>query len=223
MNAMILAAGRGNRLRPITDTIPKALVEVRGRSLLERHLEALKSSGVENVVINLDWLGEMIREKVGGGSKYGLNVAYSDETGNVLETGGGIHNALPLLGDDPFLVVNADIFTDMPLPMQSLESDMLGHLVLVPTPVYKAGGDFDLAAGLVRNSASPKLTFSGVAMYRREFFGACSPGRFPLAPILQAAADRRLLSGTLYSGVWEDVGTVERLGALNQGYAVKEE
>ena len=216
MNAMILAAGHGKRLRPITDQMPKALVEVRGRNLLERHLDALRSAGVDTVVINLGRLGEMIAERVGSGEQYGLSVLYSDEGDNILETGGGIHKALPILGDEPFLVVNADIYTDMPLPTQHLDDDAMAHLVLVPKPPYKANGDFDLVDKKVRNSAHPELTFSGVAVYRPEFFAACSPGRFPLAPMLQDAADEGRLSGTVYTGLWEDVGTVERLAGLNR-------
>ena len=216
MNAMILAAGHGKRLRPITDQMPKALVEVRGRSLVERHLDAVRSAGVDTVVINLGRLGEMIAERVGSGEQYGLSVLYSDEGDNILETGGGIHKALPILGDEPFLVVNADIYTDMPLPTQHLDDDAMAHLVLVPKPPYKANGDFDLVDKKVRNSAHPELTFSGVAVYRPEFFAACSPGRFPLAPMLQDAADEGRLSGTVYTGLWEDVGTVERLAGLNR-------
>lgn len=212
---MILAAGRGERLRPITDGIPKPLVEVRGKSLLERHLEHVRSAGITEVVINIDWLGDMIRECVGTGERYGLEVAYSDETGNVLETGGGIHKALPLLGDEPFLVVNADVYTDMPVPEVDLAGNEVGHLVLVPTPDYSLHGDFDLDDGLVRNSDQPRYTFSGVAIYRPEFFAGCEPGRFPLAPMLREAADAGRLSGSVYHGDWADVGTPERLAALN--------
>lgn len=215
MNAMLLAAGRGERLRPITDTMPKALVEVRGRTLLERHLDAVKSAGVDTVVINLGWLGEMIEERVGSGSRYGLKVVYSNEGDNVLETGGGIHRALPMLGDEPFLVVNADIYTDMPMPALHLDDDVMAHLILIPKPSYKTSGDFDLVDNKVRNGTRPELTFSGVAVYRPEFFAACSPGRFPLAPLLRAAADEGLLSGAVYSGIWEDVGTTARLAELN--------
>ena len=215
MIAMILAAGRGERLRPLTDTTPKALVEVRGMSLLERHLNAVKAAGVENVVINLGWLGEMIAERVGSGSRYGLSVVYSPEGENILETGGGVHRALPLLGSDPFLVVNADICTDMPLPTV-LPEDADGHLVLVPKPAHKERGDFDLIDGRVANGEDPALTFSGVAIYRPEFFADCEPGRFPLAPMLRAAADKSRLTGTIYDGIWEDVGTSERLQELNR-------
>lgn len=217
MRAMILAAGHGKRLRPITNSIPKALVEVRGRSLLERHLDAVRAAGVDTVVINLGWLGPMIAERVGSGSRYGLSVTYSDEGDNILETGGGIQKALPMLGDDPFLVVNADVYTDMPFAAPSLHDDLMGHLLLVPKPPYKDSGDFDLVDGRVCNSANPQLTFSGVAVYRPEFFAACSPGRFPLAPMLQSAADDGQLSGSTYSGLWEDVGTPERLETLNRG------
>jgi MurNAc alpha-1-phosphate uridylyltransferase len=216
MIAMILAAGRGERLRPITDNVPKALVEVRGVSLLERHLASVKAAGVDTVVINLGWLGDKIVERVGSGSNYGLNVVYSPEGDNVLETGGGIHRALPMLGTQPFLVINADIFTDMPVPAKLPGGDNMGHLVLVPRPPHTSKGDFDLIDTRIRNSADPQLTFSGVAIYRPEFFASCSPGRFSLAPMLRSAADAGSLSGEIYGGVWEDVGTPERLATLNQ-------
>jgi len=216
MRAMILAAGRGERLRPLTDTVPKSLVEVRGRSLLERHLQSLQDAGIRNVVINLGWLGEKIVERVGSGARFGLEVVYSEEGDNVLETGGGIHRALPFLGDDPFLVVNADIFTDMPVPEPGLGPGTSAHLVLVPKPAFREHGDFDLCDDRVRNAEDASLTFSGVAIYRPEFFAGCEPGRFPLAPLLREAADAGQLSGSLYEGRWEDVGTQERLNKLNQ-------
>jgi len=214
MIAMILAAGRGERLRPLTDRIPKSLVEVRGESLLERHLANVHAAGIRSVVINLGWLGEQIVERVGSGARFGLDVIYSQEGDNVLETGGGIHKALPLLGPDPFLVVNADVCTDMPVPREPLAAGHLGHLVMVPTPDYRSHGDFSLDGGLVRNSERPSLTFSGIAIYRPEFFDGCKPGRFPLAPMLRAAADRGQLAGSLYEGFWADVGTPERLAAF---------
>ena len=216
MIAMLLAAGRGERLRPITETVPKALVEVQGESLLERHLAALQDAGVETVVINLGWLGDEIAARVGSGSRYGLNVVYSPEGDDILETGGGIQRALPMLGAGPFLVVNADIYTDMPFAAIDLDPEDLGHLVLVPTPEHKSEGDFTLLDGRVRNAATPDLTFSGVAVYRPEFFADCSPGRFPLAPMLRNAADADRLSGSVYTGLWQDVGTPERLAVLNQ-------
>ena len=215
MMAMVLAAGRGERLMPITASAPKALVEVRGRSLLEHHLRALASAGIETVVINLGWFGDRIIEKIGSGATYGLNVIYSPEGNNILETGGGIHRALPMLGSDPFLVVNADIYSDMPLPLEDLQAQCAGHLVLVPKPDYRPTGDFGLLDGCVRNVSNPELTFSGVAVYRPEFFVDCTPGRFSLVPMLRAAADAGTLSGSVYLGQWQDVGTPERLAELN--------
>jgi len=216
MIAMILAAGRGERLRPITDEVPKALVEVRGRSLLERHLDNVRAAGIDSVVINLGWLAEKIAERVGSGRAFGLNVIYSPEGENILETGGGIHRALPLLGREPFVVINADVLTDMPLPPAGLRESDVAHLVLVPTPAHKERGDFDLDDGRVVDNARPALTFSGVGVYRPAFFDGCEAGRFPLAPMLKAAARAGRLGGSLYEGLWEDVGTPERLAELNR-------
>jgi len=216
MRAMLLAAGRGERLRPLTDTLPKALIEVHGHSLLEHHLQMLRTAGVAIVVINLGWLGDEIVRRVGSGKRYGLDVVYSPEGDNILETGGGIHKALPVLGEEPFAVVNADILTDMPLPQPVLPHGVQGHLVMVPTPDYRQCGDFDLVDGLVRNGVEPSLTFSGVAIYRPEFFDGCEAGRFPLAPLLREAADAGQLSGEVYSGFWMDVGTPERLAAAKR-------
>lgn len=212
---MILAAGRGERLRPLTDSVPKALAEVHGQSLLERRLQALQAAGVATVVINLGWLGEQIAERVGSGADYGLNVIYSPEDDDILETGGGIHRALPMLGREPFLVVNADIFTDMPMPTADFDERTLGKLILVPTPAHKAQGDFDMVDGRLRNGAEPKLTFSGVALYRPEFFANCKAGKFSIAPMLRAAAGADQLAASEYSGKWIDVGSIERLEALN--------
>jgi MurNAc alpha-1-phosphate uridylyltransferase len=212
---MILAAGRGERLRPLTDVVPKALIEVRGRSLLEHHLDRLRDAGINDVVINLGWLGEKIVERVGSGSRYGLNVVYSPEGDNILETGGGIFRALPMLGEDSFLVTNADTYTDMSVPEIELPTKLLGHLVLVPTPDYREAGDFDLQDGLVRNGELRSLTFSGLAIYRPEFFAGCEDGRFPLAPMLRDAADAGQLGGSLFEGLWADVGTQQRLDAVN--------
>jgi MurNAc alpha-1-phosphate uridylyltransferase len=212
---MILAAGRGERLRPLTDETPKSLVEVRGEALIERHLHALRAAGVETVVINLGWLGDKVCKHIGSGERYGVNVVYSNEGDNILETGGGIHRALPMLGDEPFLVVNADIYTDMPLSGIGLEADDLAHLVLVPTPQDKDAGDFALDRNRIRNSGDELLTFSGVSVYRPEFFAGCSAGRFSVVPLLRNAADEDRVSGSVYAGLWRDVGTPARLAELN--------
>lgn len=219
MNAMILAAGRGERLRPITDSTPKALVEVAGKSLLQHHLEALRSEGVKTVVINLGWLGEQVSSRIGSGADYGLSIIYSPEGDDILETGGGIQRALPVLGADPFIVVNADIFTDILTDIRlrsALAEDVDGHLVLVPKPDDKRQGDFDLTDGKIAVGEAPEYTFSGVAVYRPEFFATCEAGRFPLAPLLRAAAVQGRLSGQVYHGLWTDVGTPERLADLKR-------
>jgi len=215
MIAMLLAAGRGERLRPLTDDAPKSLVEVRGEALLERHLRSLRAGGVETVVINLGWHGEQILERIGSGERFGLHVIYSQEGDDTLETGGGIHRALPVLGSEPFLVVNADVFTDMPVPVIELRDSDLAHLLLVPTPADKDSGDFALTADRVRNSGDSMYTFSGISIYRPEFFDSCEPGRFSVVPMLRAAADAGRISGSVYEGLWRDVGTPERLAELN--------
>ncbi|MEX0976223.1 MAG: nucleotidyltransferase family protein [Woeseia sp.] len=220
MRAMILAAGRGERMRPLTDRRPKALLEAGGVSLVERQLRRLRDAGVETAVINLCWLGEMIVGQVGDGKRLGVRVVYSPEYEQVLETGGGIRRALPLLGEEPFWVVNGDVFSDMALPSVDLATDCVAHLILVPTPHYKSRGDFDLHGGRVRCADEPRYTFSGMGFYRPSLFSDCAPGRFPLAPLLQVAADRGELSGEVYQGDWEDVGTVERLQQLNERLAI---
>lgn len=214
---MILAAGRGERLRPLTDAVPKALIEVKGECLLERHLRSLKKAGAETIVINLGWLGEAIVDRIGSGSRFGLHVVYSPEDDNVLDTGGGIRRALPLLGAEPFWVINADVYTDFQPGGIELGEHTLGHLVLVPTPRAKARGDFDLEDGLVRNAENPKLTFSGMALYRPELLEDQPAGRFPLVPILREAADKDRLTGNLFEGLWADTGTPAQLERLNRG------
>ena len=215
MIGMILAAGRGERMRPLTDGTPKALLEVAGKSLLEHQLERLARAGATKVVINLGWLGEAIVGRIADGRRFGLQVVYSPEYDNVLETAGGIVRALPMLGTAPFWVLNADVFTDVTLPRIDLAPDILGHLLLVPPPPHKQTGDFNLENGLARRSANPVYTFSGLALYRPELFAGQTPGRFPLAPILFEAANRAQLTAELYQGSWHDVGTPARLKSLN--------
>jgi len=213
--AMILAAGRGARLRPITDDIPKALVEVAGQTLLERHLVQLHAAGIVDVVINLGWHGEQIVARIGSGSDCGMNVIYSDEGDNVLETGGGVYRALPMLGSDPFLVINADIYSDIPVPDIDLAANDFGHLVLVDKPGYRTRGDFDLENGRVRDVKWPPLIFAGVAIYDPAFFDQCTVGRFSLAPMMFRAAAADRLQGSVHKGLWADIGTPERLAALS--------
>jgi len=220
MRAMILAAGRGERLRPLTDVTPKPLLVVRGRPLIEWHLDALARAGVRDVVINLSWLGTQVRTALGDGSRFGLSIAYSDEGPTALETGGGIFRALPLLGVAPFLVVNGDTFTDMDFARLVLAPEALAHLVLVPNPEHHPQGDFTLRDGRVQETGAPRHTYSGVGIYRPEFFAGCTPGKFPLLPLLRRTIAAGRLHGELHAGSWTDVGTVGRLDQLNAGATV---
>jgi MurNAc alpha-1-phosphate uridylyltransferase len=213
--AMILAAGRGERMRPLSDRIPKPLIEVRGKPLIEHHLSRLAQAGITQVVINLAWLGSMIREHLGDGSRFGVRIEYSDESPRALETAGGILRALPLLGDGAFLVLNGDNFTDYPLARAALAPDRDAHLVLVPNPPQHPKGDFGLAQGLALPSAAVQYTFAGVAVYRRAFFAGCVDGAFPLKPLFLKSMAAGRCSAELYGGFWEDVGTLARLHALN--------
>lgn len=222
---MILAAGRGERMRPHTDHRPKPMLPVGGKPLIERHLERLHAAGVEDVIVNLGWLGEVIRDDIGDGRAFGVRVRYSVEGWPALESGGGIHHALPLLGDDPFVVVNGDVWTDYPLDAlvrraATLEPGVFAHLVLVRNPAHNPRGDFVLADGRVDNGAEGRHTFSGLSVHRPQLFAGCKPGHFPLLPLWRAAADAGRISGELYDGVWSDVGTPERLQELERTLSV---
>jgi N-acetyl-alpha-D-muramate 1-phosphate uridylyltransferase len=217
VKAMILAAGRGERMRPLTLETPKPLLEVRGRSLIEYHLRTLREAGVRDIVINLSWLGDRIRAALGDGARWHVSIRYTEEGPEPLETGGGIFNALPLLGAEPFIVVNGDVWTDFPFSRLALVNGAAAHLVLVPNPAHHSGGDFSLEDGLVRHAHGKTYTFSGIAMYRPDFFAGCTAGRFPLLPLLKRAIDANTLSGELYEGLWSDVGTPERLAELRSG------
>jgi MurNAc alpha-1-phosphate uridylyltransferase len=211
MNAMILAAGRGERMRPLTDTCPKPLLTVDGKPLIVYHLEALKIAGIENVVINVSWLAEKVMEYLGDGSQFGLRISYSHEA-VALETAGGIIQALNHL-DDEFIVVNADIYTDFDfstLPPLTAAA----HLVLVDNPEYNQSGDFSIEQGLLVNRGARQFTFSGIACYRKSFFKGLPEGQMALAPLLRAGADNKSIHAELYNGFWSDVGTVTRLSAL---------
>jgi len=214
--AMILAAGRGERMRPLTDGTPKPLLVVRGETLIERHVRACAAAGIRRIVINLWWLGAQIKERLGNGSAYGVEIAYSEEAPAALETAGGIVRALPLLGTDTFIVVNGDIFTDYPLAGLRLGVAADAHLVLVPNPPQHPQGDFGLREGRVLADAAQRFTFAGIAIYRRAMFAACADGVRPLKPLLVQAMERDRCTGESYQGLWEDVGTPARLAALNR-------
>jgi N-acetyl-alpha-D-muramate 1-phosphate uridylyltransferase len=213
--AMILAAGRGERMRPLTDTLPKPLLRVHGKPLIEYHVERLARVGFERIVINLAWLGSLIRDYLGDGSRYGVSLHYSEESPRALEPAGGIFRALPLLGEVPFAVVNGDIFTDYAFERLHLPEGRDSHIVLVPNPPQHPRGDFGLERGLAVAAAPTRYTFGCIAVYRPDFFAGCTDGAFPLKPLLLRSMAAGRCSGELYAGPWEDVGTPERLRALN--------
>ncbi len=226
--AMVLAAGRGERMRPLTLTTPKPLLEVGGRSLIEWHLLKLAAAGVTDVVVNLSWLGEQLPRALGTGERFGLALYYSDEGPEPLETAGGIRQALPWLAPSAgpvaaFAVVNGDVWTDAPLPPPAPAGHALAHLVLVDNPAQHPRGDFTLAgtpaagACLVqpRVEGGLNLTFSGLATYHPAFFAGLAPGRRPLKPLLDAGIAALQVTGSHWHGRWTDVGTPERLAALD--------
>lgn len=216
MRAMILAAGRGERLRPITDSTPKPLVEVGGQPLIFHHLQSLSAAGFRNIVINLGHLGEQIKQAVGDGQKWSLNIQYSQEPEGALETGGGIAHALPHLGRSPFLVVNGDIYTDFAFErLRSIKCDH-AHLVLVPVPGWRDHGDFDLKHGRIHNQGETMHTFSGISVYHPRFFDGCQQGRWSVVPLLREIIDKHLVTGEIHNGLWHDPGTPERLNFLKQ-------
>lgn len=212
MKAMILAAGKGERLRPLTLHTPKPLVRVAGKPLIEYHIEALARAGFQELVINHAWLGGQIEESLGDGARFGVRIAYSAE-GEPLETGGGIRKALPLLGEQPFLVVNGDIFTDYDFSRLRGMNTPSAHLVLVDNPEHHAAGDFSCSAGrLVADSEGlPRLTYSGIAVLHPRLFSDTPQGAFKLAPLLRRAQAEGTASAEHFTGCWIDVGTHERL------------
>ena len=218
MKAMILAAGRGERMRPLTDHTPKPLLEAGGQPLIVWHLQRLAAAGFGEVVINHAHLGSQIETRLGNGSAWGLSITYSGE-GTALETAGGIAKALPLLGDQPFAVINGDIYTDFDLGRlrQALIPDVQAHLVLVDNPPQHAAGDFHMQGGRLVAAGDRKLTFAGIAVYRPQVFAAVAPDRpSRLAPLLQTMIAAGTVSGEHHHGIWHDIGTPERLRALDQ-------
>lgn len=226
MRAMILAAGRGERMRPLTDHLPKPLLPVAGKPLIVHHIEALARAGIQDIVINHAWLGALIEQQLGDGSQFGVRLQYSAEGETGLETAGGIKKALPLLGTEPFLVVNGDVLTDINFAALThhLAPTMLAHLVLVPNPPQHPQGDFgfDAATARVSSQSDEQFTFSGIALYRPEFFAEVPDGKQKLAPFLRDAMAQQLVSGEIHSGFWADIGTPERLAAADLQFRQQE-
>lgn len=216
---MILAAGRGSRLRPLTDATPKPLLPVHGKPLIERHLEALPRAGVREVVINTGWLGEQLLAALGDGRRFGLRIHWSAEGWPALESGGGIAKALPLLGEEEFLLVNGDVYVEgldwRRLARMRLPGQDLAHLVLVPNPPHHPKGDFGFVAGRIVE-AGPSYTYAGIAVLHPALFEGAPTGAFPLAPLLRKAAGRAQVTAELFRGTWVDVGTPERLAQLEK-------
>ncbi|MEE9444377.1 MAG: nucleotidyltransferase family protein [Cocleimonas sp.] len=225
MKAMILAAGHGTRMRPLTNHTPKPLLKVGGKPLIVWHIEKLKKAGFQDIVINIAWLGEKIPKALGDGTKLGVNIFYSDEQEDgALETAGGIIKALPLLStvlsttrDEPFLVTNGDVWCDYPYqPQNPLKEGKLAHLILVNNPPHHPQGDFALLQNQVENEGKTKFTFSGIGYYHPYLFNNLEPGKRPLAPLLREAMNKGQVTGELFSGDWRDIGTPERLAELDQ-------
>ncbi|MGS0680966.1 N-acetylmuramate alpha-1-phosphate uridylyltransferase MurU [Shewanella sp. 125m-7] len=215
MKAMILAAGRGERLRPLTDSVPKPLVEVAGKPLIVYHIEKLAAAGVSEIVINHAWLGYKLVEALGDGSQWQVKIHYSEET-SALETGGGIKQALGLLGDEPFFVINGDIFIDELPDINALDVGVLAHLWLVDNPEQHPQGDFALQEGKVSNAGADKLTFSGMGIYHPDLFTNTPEGAFALAPLLRETMGNNQVSGYHFNKYWCDVGTIERLAQIEK-------
>jgi len=215
MKAMILAAGRGERMRPLTDSTPKPLLKVGGHSLIEYHIQALKLAGIHELVINTGWLGEQIRTTLGDGQKYGVSIEYSIEPETAYETGGGVYHALSLLSD-PFIAVNGDVWTDYNFANIKGHPQKLAHLVLVNNPPQHPDGDFRIEHGYARSQGEGCLTFSGIGSYRKVLFEGQEAGSFPLAPILREFMLQDQITAEYYKGEWNDVGTLERLSELDQ-------
>jgi len=211
MRAMILAAGRGERMRPLTDTRPKSMLSLQGRPIIQHQVERLVDAGIRDIVINYGRFGDQIEVFLGDGTKYGARIHYSPENDQLLDTGGGIRRALPLLGEDPFLVVNADIWTDYDLARLSLADGDLARLVMVDNPPHHPEGDFVLHDDRLAAEGGPKLTFSGLGIYHPALFRRTRETSFPLGPLLREAMGSGKIAGEHFRGRWIDIGTPERL------------
>lgn len=215
--AMILAAGRGERMRPLTDTTPKPLLEVGGKPLIVWHIEKLVSAGFEDIVVNIAHLGFKIPEALGDGSKWGAKLRYSDEQKEgALESAGGIVKALPMLGNETFLVVNGDVWCDYEFDKNfKLDEGILAHLILVPNPDHNTKGDFALKNGMVSENGSKKFTFSGIGYYSPNLFRWLEHGKRALGEVLRDTMKYDTVGGEVYNGMWRDIGTPERLEEIN--------
>lgn len=216
MRVMIFAAGRGERLRPLTDSVPKPLIRIGEDTLIERHLKSLARSGLHDIIINTSWLAEQLHNQLGDGSQYGVQIHYSDEGEHALETGGGIVNALDLLGSEPFMTLNADIVTDYPWDELRLSDAANAHLVMVDNPYWHPEGDFRLENDRLIDRNAPCLTFSGIAVYRPQLFHGLDVRKFSVVPLLECAMAQGQVSGEHYRGLWHDAGSPERLRAARQ-------
>jgi MurNAc alpha-1-phosphate uridylyltransferase len=217
MRAMILAAGRGERMRPLTDMIPKPLLPVGGKALIEWHIQKLAAAGFDEIVINIAHLGHLIPKTLGYGERWGVRLIYSDEQeSGALESLGGIVKALELLGDEPFLVLNGDIFCDYAFNPEFELGDKLAHLILVPNPEHNPDGDFGLKNGIISNVEQKMFTFAGIGYYHPIMFEDIRQTKAPLAPLLREMAEKNHISGELYKGVWHDIGTPQRLKEINE-------
>ena len=215
MRAMILAAGRGERLKPLTDTTPKPLLPVRGRPLLFHQLEWLKAAGITHIVINLHHLGEQIEARIGDGSAFGVRVSYSRER-ELLETGGGVVQALPLLGSEPFLVLNGDIFTDFPFTaLEALPGWADIHMLVTPTPAHRERGDFEVEAGRI-TARGQSYVYCGIALLRPKLFAQDEPVPFSLSEHFFRAIDRGAISAQIWTGFWTDIGSPDQLDRVNR-------
>ncbi len=216
---MILAAGRGERMRPLTNTTPKPLLVAGGKPIIQHTIEQLVSAGFTEIVINIAHLGQQIQHTLGNGQQLGASIAYSDEDETALETAGGIINALPLLGDNPFLVVNGDIANDYDFSQLNNKTIDLAHLVLIPNPEHHPEGDFQLLKnGMTTVQGESKLTFSGIGLYDPKLFANTQPGKTKLAPLLRSAMIDNKVTGEKFEGFWMDIGTPERLQELDKRY-----
>jgi len=214
--AMILAAGRGERLRPLTDTTPKALCEVHGIPLIVHHVRKLANAGFERIIVNHAWLGGQIRRTLGDGRQWHIDIIYSPEPPGGLETGGGILQALPMLGEQPFLTVNADIYTHFDFSQLALSAQSLAKIVLIKTPVSEIHSDFGMNEKKLIINDHRAYTFAGIACYNPVVFSNCRIGRYSVTPILRALADQQKMEGEVYQGMWIDTGSPERLALANR-------